>query len=83
MTEIILTYYKKQDCNHFLKSIDDRESMHDTWKEWHKVYQKTKKEIILQGFKVKDFEVDIDELMDYCKIKRNKERWKSTFRICI
>ncbi len=29
----------KKDWNRFLESIDDRDSVHDTWKEWHKAYQ--------------------------------------------
>ncbi len=36
--EINLAYYRKQDWRKFLEMIDDRDSMHDTWKEWHKSY---------------------------------------------
>ncbi len=77
MTEIILAYYKKKDWNRFLKSIDDRESMHSTWKDWHKAYQKTKNDLSLQGFIVKGFEVDIDKLTDYCKTRGIKNDGKA------
>lgn len=43
--------------------------MHDTWKEWHKAYLKTKKELISQEFVVNNFVVDIDELINYCKMR--------------
>ena len=77
MTGINLAYYEKRDWKRFLKSIDDRESMHDTWKEWHNAYQKTRNELISQGFVVKDFVVDIDELINYCKIRRIKNDGKA------
>ena len=69
MEGVNLTFYKEEDWDGFLESIDDRDSMHDTWKEWHKAYQKTKKGLIAKGFIVNDFVVDIDELINYCKIK--------------
>jgi hypothetical protein len=43
--------------------------MHDTWNEWHKAFLKTKKDLISQGFEVEDFEIDLDELTNYCKMK--------------
>jgi len=64
-----LAYYKKKDWNRFIETIDDRESMHDSWKEWHKSYIKTKKTLISQGFIVNDVVVDIDELQAYCKMR--------------
>ena len=69
MIGINLAYYEKRDWKRFLESIDDRNSMHDTWKEWNKAYLKTKKELISQGFVVADFVVDIDELINYCKMR--------------
>ena len=47
---INLAYYKEKDWKRFLELIDDRDSIHDTWKEWHKEYLKTKNELISQGF---------------------------------
>lgn len=72
ITEINLAYYQKKDWKRFLKIIDDRESMHDTWKEWNKAYLKTKKHLTSNGFIVRDFVVDIDELKDYCTIRNIK-----------
>lgn len=68
MIGIKLAYYRKKDWNRFVNTIDDRESMHDSWKEWHKAFLKTKKDLISQGFEVEDIEIDLDELIKYCKI---------------
>ncbi|MBQ4819317.1 hypothetical protein [Aquimarina sp. MMG016] len=64
-----LAYYRKKDWKQFLELIDDRESMHNTWKEWNKAYLKTKKELVSQGFIVNDFTVDLNELKKYCMAK--------------
>jgi hypothetical protein len=77
MIGINLAYYEKKDWKRFLKSIDDRDSMHATWKEWHKAYQKTKKDLTSQGFVVKDFVVNIEELINYCKINGIKNDGKA------
>jgi hypothetical protein len=74
---INLAYYKGNDWKRFLDSIDDKESMYDTWKDWHNAYSKTKKELISQGFFVKDFIVDIDELQDYCRKRGIKNDGKA------
>jgi hypothetical protein len=58
-----MAYYRKEDWKRFLKSIDDRKSMHETWEEWHEAYSNAKKELILKGFSVKDVIIDIDELI--------------------
>lgn len=67
MLGIKIAYYRKQDWEKFCAMIDDRESMHDTWKEWHSAFQKRKKDFIKQGFEVVEVEVDIDDLVLYCK----------------
>jgi len=66
---INLAYYKKEEWDIFLDLIDDQEVMHDTWEEWNKAYQKTKKDLIKEGFDVTDCVVDIDELKDYCLLQ--------------
>lgn len=70
ISTVNLAYYKEKDWKRFLESIDDKDSMHNTWEEWHKAYLKTKKDLISHGFIVKDFVVDIDELINYCKMRR-------------
>ena len=50
--------------------IDDRESMHDTWHDWHKAFEKTKRDLVNQRFEVIDIIVDLDELTEYCKLRR-------------
>lgn len=78
---IALAYYKKEDWERFLESTDDRDSMHDTWEEWHESYTKLKRDLISQGFLVVDFVVNIDELINYCKIRgiRNNGKARSQF----
>ena len=77
MTGIKLAYYKKKDWKHFIKIIDDRESMHDTWNDWHKAFLKTKKDLISQGFELTDIEIDLNELTNYCKIRGIKNDGKA------
>ncbi len=45
MLGINLAYYRKKDWKRFIKIIDDRDSMHDTWHDWHKAFQKTKRDL--------------------------------------
>lgn len=81
MTGIKLAYYRKEDWKRFIKISDDRDSMHSSWKEWHKAFIKLKKDFILQGFQVKVVEIDLDELIIYCQIKgvKNDGRTRSQF----
>ena len=72
-----LAYYREEDWERFIRSIDDPESMHNTWKEWHEAYLKTKKELIFRGLKVNDFVVDIDELAKYCILQGIKNDGKA------
>ena len=75
--KINLAYYRKKDWKQFLEIIDDKESMHDTWKEWNKAYLKTKKELTSQGFIVEDFVVDLEELKNHCAIRGIKNDGKA------
>ncbi len=77
MTGINLAYYHKRDWKRFLESIDDRDSMHTSWRDWHKAYQKLKKHLTSQGYTVKDFVVNIDELIIYCDIRGIKNNGKA------
>ena len=81
MREVNLAYYKKTDWKRLLESVDDRDSMHDTWKEWHKAYQKAKIQLIASGFIVKEIVVDIDDLIHFCKTKgiKNNGEARSKF----
>ena len=69
MFGVKLAYYQKKDWKRFINMIDDRESMHDTWHDWHKAFEKTKRGLIKQGFEVIDIVVDLDELTAYCKLR--------------
>ncbi len=51
--------------------------MHDTWNEWHKAFLKTKKDLILQGFEVTDIEIDLNKLINYCKMRGIKNDGKA------
>ncbi len=54
--------------------IDDRESLHDTW---HIAFEKTKRDLINQGFKVVDIVMDLNEITEYCKLRRLKNDGKA------
>ena len=72
MTGLKIAYYKKEDWSRLLQIIDDKESMHDSWNEWHLAYSKAKNELIAKGFQVEDIEINLDELVSYCKAKGAK-----------
>ncbi len=77
MIGIKLAYYNKRDWERFLKIINDRENMHDTWSEWHKDFLKVKNELTAQGLEVIDVEIDLNELTDYCKMRGIKNDGKA------
>ncbi len=66
MISIRVAYYRKKDWKRFIEMIDDREKMHNTWHEWNKDFEKTKRELRKMGFEVEDFVVDLKELGSYC-----------------
>jgi len=63
---ISIAWYNKKDWLRLLEIIDDKESMPETWEEWHSSYLKVKMELISHGISVNDFVVDIDDLISYC-----------------
>ena len=67
-----LAYYNEKDWEDFLNLIDDRDGMHETWKEWNTAYLKTKRELIFQGFLVREIVVDLNELRNYCHLRQIK-----------
>lgn len=76
MIVLRLAYYRRKDWKRFVRMIDDRESMHDTWHDWHEEYERTKRIMKTQGFNVEEVVVDLDELKEYCAtqgIKNNGE----------
>lgn len=77
MIAVKLAYYRKKDWEKFIRIIDDRESMHDTWNDWHKAFLKTRSDLISQGFEVTDVEVDLNELSNYCKLRGIKNDGKA------
>lgn len=76
-----LAFYKEEDWERFLESIDDRDKMHDTWHEWHESYIKVRNGLRAEGFKVRQIIIDIDELCQFCKGKgvKNTGQVRSEF----
>lgn len=77
MIGIKIAYYRKKDWKRFVKIIADRESMHDIWYDWNKDFERTKRDLINQGFEVVDIIVDLDELTAYCKLRGIKNDGKA------
>lgn len=77
MIHVKLAYYRKKDWNRFIKIIDDRESMHDTWDEWHKAFLKAKEELVSQGFEVADVKINLNKLKNYCESRGIKNDGKA------
>ena len=61
-----MAYINKNDWKRYLEIIDDRDTQYDNWEDWYKAYLKGKNKLIKEGFKVNDFHVDLDELINYC-----------------
>jgi len=80
---INLAYYEQKDWNRFLKMIDDKDSMHDTWQDWYKASEKLENDLGGQGFVIKRVIVDIDELNNYCKIQEIKNDGKARSKFII
>ncbi len=77
MMVINIAYYRKKDWKRFIKIIADRESMHDTWHDWHRDFKETKRDLTSRGFEVFDFVVDLDELEEYCRLRGIKNDGKA------
>lgn len=77
MIGIKLAYYRKKDWKRFIEIIDDRESVHDTWNEWHQAFIKAKSNLVLQGFDVIDVEINLNALINYCEMKGIKNDGKA------
>jgi hypothetical protein len=82
---INLAYYKKEDWERFVNTAEDPEKLHATWKDWHNSYLSVKMSLISEGFIVRDFVVDIDDLLNYCKLKgiKNDTKARSQFVVKI
>ncbi len=77
MTKVNLAYYREKDWKRFIALADDKENLHDNWKDWHKSFLKLKKDMISQGFEVMDIVIDLDELEIFCKIRGIKNNGKA------
>ncbi len=51
--------------------------MHDTWAEWHKDFLKVKNELTAKGLEIVVVEIDLDELTNYCKLRKIKNDGKA------
>lgn len=81
MIGIKLAYYRKKDWKRLIKIIDDPESMHDTWHDWHTDFETTKRDLINLGFEVIDIVVDLNELTEHCRLRgiQNDRKARSQF----
>jgi len=77
MIGIKIAYYRKKDWNRLINMIDDKESMHDNWHDWHKAFEKGKRDLMNQGFEVQDVIINLDELSEYCKLQGIKNDGKA------
>jgi hypothetical protein len=77
LPEIKLAFYRKEDWEKFLESVDDKDSMHDTWEEWYKDFNKAKNRFKREGFKVHEVTIDIDALNRHCRERNLKNNGKT------
>lgn len=69
MKTIKLACYRKKDWSRFIKIVDDPERIHDSWKQWNKDFQKAKQHFISLGHEVVEVELDLDELIVFCRLR--------------
>ena len=61
-----MAFYRPEDWSRLLSIVDDKEVFHDTWEQWHKQYQSSKKQLESQGIRINDVIVNIDDLLRFC-----------------
>ncbi len=59
-----MAYYTPQQYTLLLKHTDDRDNLHDSWKEWFEEFIKTK-EKLPGGYEIEDFFVDVEKMDAY------------------
>ena len=64
--QINLAFYRQEDWNRLLSIVDDKEVFHETWEEWHRSYQATKRRLESDGLTVNEIVVDLDSLVRFC-----------------
>ena len=64
--EIKLAYYRKSDWDKLVNSAADRQTLHESWEDWNKDYERTKRRLKHEGFVVHDMIIDIEKLNRYC-----------------
>ncbi len=72
MRKIKIGYYNREDWDRFINIIDDKETMHSNWEDWNQSFNKLKTELTKAGFKVAKVVVDLEKLIEYCKVNRLK-----------
>jgi len=69
---INIAFYEKKDWEQFLRIIDDRENMFDTWEEWHQSFLNLKNHLIQEGIQLNIVIININELVNYCNKRKIK-----------
>lgn len=72
-----LASYRKEDWKKLINSADDKETMHDTWDEWRKAFMEMKLRLEKQGLIVNEVIIDIEELIEYCRMNGLKNTGKT------
>ena len=70
LPEVNLAYYEKSDWNKFLSIAVDRETLHDSWDDWHESFLRTKNHLKSQGFVVHKITIDLDDLDEFCRSRQ-------------
>ena len=70
-------WYKPEQWNVLLEISEDREELESTWIEWFNFASKQENELLENGINVVRVDVDIEELIDYCKVHKCSVNGKS------
>ena len=77
MDNIAIAWYKKEEYDKLLKVIIDKGSMPSNYNDWFEIATATIEDLKNQGFDVKKIVVDVDELIEWCRVMKKENTAKN------
>jgi hypothetical protein len=64
-----VAWYRREQWNRLLEVADDRDNLEDTYEEWEANAKKGLRRLTRPGFEPQRIDIDIEELIRWCKLK--------------
>jgi hypothetical protein len=77
MDNIVIAWYKKDEYDKLLRVIIDKDSMPLNYNDWLEIATATIEDLKNQGFNVKKIVVDVDELIEWCRVMKKENTAKN------